>query len=259
MEWKVLDAPEFKLRDEGNGGFTGYASVFGNRDLAGEIVVKGAFVPHLAKFRQDGFVAVGHDWSALPVATVRDAYEDDIGLLVDVDYHSHGAAQDARRVQRERMERGKGVKLSIGYTVKRDRVTPEARLLEEIELHEVSLVTVPANPLASVLASKALDGDHLAFMEFLQAAETVVRGVPMRVEDRMHFRAAVKEGRMLSEPSLQQIAQVMEAMMSAHQMLADLVAAAKPKPKGDPSEDAKLFRQHMERQPRLRKLGVKTA
>lgn len=155
MEYKLIDA-QITIAPEGHGSLTGYASTFGNWDSVRERPVKGAFAPHLAAFLKDGFIAVGHDWAALPVATPTEATEDDHGLLLKADFHSTQDAQAARTVTNERLARGKSVKLSIGYEVLQDEYVDEGRLLKEIKLYEVSLVTVPANPMAGVTASKGL-------------------------------------------------------------------------------------------------------
>lgn len=156
--------PELKLYDEGSGSFSGYASTFGNLDRANEIVCKGAFAKTLEEFKASGFVAVGHDWGALPVATIKDAREDDRGLFIVAEFHSTPEAQQARTVVKERLERGKSCGLSIGYTVDRDeRGEKGERLLKELTLFEASLVTVPCNPQANATGVKGEHfGDHTA-------------------------------------------------------------------------------------------------
>ena len=47
--------------------------------------------------------------------------------------------------------------LSIGYEVVKAQRQPKQRVLETIELHEVSLVTFAANPAAKVTAYKNLE------------------------------------------------------------------------------------------------------
>lgn len=155
---KTCDIADLKLYEEedGSGYFTGYGSTFGNFDRVKEAVVKGAFKNTLDSFKQDGFIAVGHDWGALPVATVGEAYEDDKGLFIKGEFHSTPEAQAARAVVKERLERGKSVGLSIGYDVKDQEHTRNGTLLKELELFEVSIVTVPCNALANATGVKAL-------------------------------------------------------------------------------------------------------
>lgn len=157
MERKQSELVHAKMADEGAGGFSGYASTWNNVDYAGEIVTKGAFADCLARFKAEGFIAVQHEYSDLPVATVKDAYEDAKGLFIDCEFHSTDEAQKARTYMRERMERGKSVGLSIGYNIRREDMerTKEGTLLKRIDLWEVSIVTKPCNPLATATAAKS--------------------------------------------------------------------------------------------------------
>jgi HK97 family phage prohead protease len=152
---KVCELSDFKLLDEGSGSFSGYGSTFGTVDRAGEFVTKGAFLKSLPAFKENGFIAVGHDWDGLPVATISEAYEDAKGLFIKCDFHTTDEAQQARKWAQERMARGKSVGLSIGYSVKDSEPTKSGLALKEIELFEVSLVTVPCNPAANATSVKA--------------------------------------------------------------------------------------------------------
>ena len=154
LERKACAAPEFKLSDEGNGGFSGYASVFGLLDRQGEIVVKGAFAAGLAQFERDGFITLAHDWDMLPIGSIKTAHEDDQGLWIEAEFHSTPEAQACRTYTRERIQRRKSVGLSIGYWVRDDERTREARLLKAVDLTEVSIVSVPANPAAGANQAK---------------------------------------------------------------------------------------------------------
>lgn len=137
------------------GGFTGYASVFGNFDSAKEAVVKGAFQNCLQDFVKNGFVALNHDWSINPIGYVAKAVEDEKGLLVDVKFHSTPAAQEVRTVMQERAAAGKSTKMSIGYKVLKSEPTVEGRLLKELKLYEVSVVGVGANEQTSIVSVKS--------------------------------------------------------------------------------------------------------
>ena len=51
-EFKYLDVPlEIKMPNEEDGNFSGYASIFGNKDLGNDIVQRGAFLKSLGKKR----------------------------------------------------------------------------------------------------------------------------------------------------------------------------------------------------------------
>lgn len=135
------------------GVLTGYASVKQVRDRAGDEIAPGAYL-NLASLVEEGFGAVGHDLSRLPIATIEEATEDAHGLKVRMKFHTTDEAQAARTVVRERLERGKSVGLSIGYIVRSAERGRRGRRLTGIEVREVSIVTRPANPLAVVTSVK---------------------------------------------------------------------------------------------------------
>jgi len=126
----------------GSGVFVGYASLFGERDQSGDVVMPGAFAASLKKRRaSDVRMLFQHD-AAEPVGTWIDMHETPKGL--------HVTGRLDRNVQRGRelfsLLESKGLDgLSIGFrTVKarRDRASA-TRLLTEIDLWEISLVTFP--------------------------------------------------------------------------------------------------------------------
>lgn len=152
---KTLPIIDLKYTDVVNGGFAGYGSVFGNVDSYDDIVVAGAYTETLPDFLKNGFVSVGHKWADLPVATFSEAYQDDKGLYVVAEFHSDDYSQRARKVTAERIERGKGVGLSIGFSIKKGGASwamdeegqhTGIRLLSNLELFEVALVNMPSNP-----------------------------------------------------------------------------------------------------------------
>jgi HK97 family phage prohead protease len=155
LQRKMCDLAEFKLTDEGNGGFSGYGSVFSVLDRQGEIVAPGAFTDTLPQFEKEGFIAVSHDWDRLPVGSIKACRQDEKGLWIDAEFHSTPEAQACRTYVRERLQRGKSVGLSIGYWVRDDERTKDGRLLKQLDLAEVSVVTIPANPAAGAARAKA--------------------------------------------------------------------------------------------------------
>ncbi|HEX8221829.1 MAG TPA: HK97 family phage prohead protease [Chloroflexia bacterium] len=165
---------ELKGDDSGPGSFGMYLATWGNWDRVRPIPerpVKGAFAESLAAFVTDSMILWAHKDGNLPIATVRNAYEDDYGLWVEGDFHSTPEAQEVRTVMKERTERGKSVKASMGYiTRKHDYVPMEdknliaegittGRELKKIDLYEGSIVNIPANPLAAVGGVKSLLAD----------------------------------------------------------------------------------------------------
>jgi len=126
----------------GSGVFVGYASLFGERDQSGDVVMPGAFAASLKKRRAaDVRMLFQHD-AAEPVGTWIDMHETPKGL--------HVTGRLDRNVQRGHelfsLLESKGLDgLSIGFRTvraRRDRASA-ARLLTEIDLWEISLVTFP--------------------------------------------------------------------------------------------------------------------
>src|SRR6185503_11658301 len=106
LERKILALADAVTTNDGAGSFMGYASRWDERDAQGDIVIRGAYTETLPQFIQRGFIAWGHDWLT-PVATVREATEDDQGLLLTADFHSDDVSQRARQITTERLARGK--------------------------------------------------------------------------------------------------------------------------------------------------------
>jgi HK97 family phage prohead protease len=176
MERDWLDgAAEFKFADGdagARGEFMGYGSIFGNTDLGGDIVERGAFAATLAK-RDASDVAMlwGHDVRQVPIGKWLDMREDDRGLQVrgqltlDIPQarNVHAALKD-----------GTVKGLSIGYRIppggaEMDR-GGKVRRIKSVDLFEVSVVTFPMNQRAQVARVKsaaALSVDEIKELEDL--------------------------------------------------------------------------------------------
>ncbi|MCB2067955.1 MAG: HK97 family phage prohead protease [Erythrobacter sp.] len=127
--------------------FAGYAALFGIADQARDTIQPGAFSRTLAERAQAGGAPLPLYWQHRPdqpIGTVELAEEDARGLRVvaRIDQpDSRGAsALLARQVSG----------LSFGYRARGYRRTAQGRVLEDIDLFEVSLVTQPLQPGARV-------------------------------------------------------------------------------------------------------------
>lgn len=136
-----------------DGRFVGYASVFGELDEGGDIVMPGAFTKSLAKrgtprvrmlFQHDPKEPVGH-WDVLR--------EDGFGLWVEGRLVPGVPRADAlRKLIEKRAIDG----LSIGFrTVRATREPGGHRKLWQIDLWEVSIVTFPMMDRARISAGGA--------------------------------------------------------------------------------------------------------
>ncbi|MFP4275729.1 MAG: HK97 family phage prohead protease [Paracoccaceae bacterium] len=150
----------------------GYASLFGQADQGGDVVAPGAYAASLKRLHAAGRrvkMLWQHD-PAQPIGVWDEVAEDSRGL------HVKGRLLEGVARAREAaalIEAGAIEGLSIGYRTKRASRAPEGgRLLAELELWEVSLVTFPMLPAARV-ASKAGAGREtcMAWREMAQAVE----------------------------------------------------------------------------------------
>jgi len=140
-----------------DGTFSGYAAIFGERDLGNDTILPGAFAASLAR-RGVGDVRMlfQHD-PAEPIGTWSDIAEDSRGL------HVTGRIATATARGREVLElmRARAIDgLSIGFRTVRARTdrTGGARLIVEADLWEISVVTFPMQPDARVDAVKGAPG-----------------------------------------------------------------------------------------------------
>ncbi|PIE14591.1 MAG: HK97 family phage prohead protease [Rhodobacterales bacterium] len=128
----------------------GYASLFGACDQGGDIVEKGAYAASLKRSVAEGRnvkMLWQHD-PAQPIGIWDEVREDGKGLYVKGRLlDSVGKGREAAAL----IEAGAIDGLSIGYrTVRATKNDKGRRLLKELELWEVSLVTFPMLPSARV-------------------------------------------------------------------------------------------------------------
>ena len=145
------------------GSFEGYASTFGGpADRVGDVVMQGAFAKTLPTFLRDGVIHWSHDF-ATPVGWPTAAREDNHGLYIAGRFHDTPAGKTARTVTSERLAAGMSMGLSIGYKVEDYAFRDDgARLLNAVELLEVSIVTLPANAAATVTDVKCIQCSQTA-------------------------------------------------------------------------------------------------
>ena len=134
--------------------FEGHGSIFGNEDLGGDVVIPGAFQRSLAAHRKANSLPQMfwmHDPSRVPGKWLSMS-EDDSGLKVKGILADTPLGNEIHTLLQ--MDAVKG--LSIGYrTIDQDFDDDGRRLLKEIELWEVSVVSLPMNPLAQVAHAKS--------------------------------------------------------------------------------------------------------
>lgn len=200
------------------GEFLGYASVFGNKDSYGDVVVKGAFADTLGVWAKSGNtlpVLWGHDMADpfANIGAVIEAKEDDHGLLVKgrLDLENPKAKQVYRLIKGRRVSQ-----MSFAYDVeegsfieKKDDAGHDDSYYElrKLKLYEVSVVPIGANQETEVLAVKAA-----------------------RVAD------AVKAGRVLSSKNEKALSDAYSQLTEAAKVIGDVLALVQS---ADPAEEGK--------------------
>jgi len=161
---------------EKTGEISGYASVFGHRDQGGDVVKKGAYGASLAALKSKAR-AVKMLWQhdpAQPIGIWDEVREDAKGLFVRGRFLTdvQKGAEALALVQAGAIDG-----LSIGYrTVRAEKDAKGHRLLHELELWEVSLVTFPMLPEARVggVADAKADDLMLQLADAFEEARTMM-------------------------------------------------------------------------------------
>lgn len=139
------------------GGFSGYASVFGIRDRNGDIVEKGAFSIFLESVYSGTAKMPKLLWQhdvALPIGYIDIIREDGYGLYIEgTILRELQKGQEAYHLARNHAIDG----FSIGYNVVKSAPIPGGHRLLQVELLEVSLVTLAANEKSIITEIKNLE------------------------------------------------------------------------------------------------------
>jgi HK97 family phage prohead protease len=131
------------------GTFEGRASVYGNVDSYGDVVMPGAFSKTLQEHGNRIVILSQHDPAqSIGIAELRDE-SDGLHVRGQLALEVSKAAEEYAR-----LKAGLISGISIGYETIRESFKGAVRELREIRLWEVSLVTFPANSAARVTAVK---------------------------------------------------------------------------------------------------------
>lgn len=157
MELLFKHVPLVEVKALGEREFEGYGAVFLNADLGGDVIMPGSFAESITQKKHDGDWPPPMFWMhdpALVPGVWKEIEEDRKGLYV------RGALLDTPLGNEKRAQlASKAIRgLSIGY---RNAGKPEYdndgnRLLRQIDLWEISLVSLAMNPMAQVTAAKTI-------------------------------------------------------------------------------------------------------
>jgi hypothetical protein len=158
-------SPEFFIKSSkpDNTVIIGYASVFEVTDNQNDIISKGAFKnseSHNVKLLWQ------HDVTK-PIGVIKYLAEDDYGLKIEAEINNKTLlGAEASALIKQKAVSG----LSIGFTIKSSDYNLQGlRVIDEVELMEISIVTFPANSMAGIsqIKQQAMDSTLLDELEQL--------------------------------------------------------------------------------------------
>lgn len=150
--------------NEGGTSFEGYAAVFGNIDLGGDKIVKGAFAETLSKRYPDDGAGIPVYWNHntddpfANIGVTSKAVEDDHGLLVSVPVDT---STDYGKQVAKLLKEGRVTQMSFAFDVKDGAFVDsddEGSFYElrKLDLFEVSVVPIGMNQATEITSVKAL-------------------------------------------------------------------------------------------------------
>jgi hypothetical protein len=159
---------ELKAYDDNSneeyGMFEGYGSVFGNKDLGNDVIEKGAFTKSIKRRTNKGVKLLYQHKSDMPIGVFDEIKEDDHGLVVK---GRLALKTQAGAEAYELLKMGALDGLSIGFKINPSEVSYDRRankrIIKEVDLMEVSLVTFPMNPQATV---RSVKGQEISIREW---------------------------------------------------------------------------------------------
>ena len=150
--------------DKNYGTFEGYGSVFGNKDLGNDVIEAGEFAKSLKKRKPQNVKLLYQHKSDMPIGVFDEIKEDEHGLVVK---GRLALKTQAGAEAYELLKMGALDGLSIGFRVNPKEVSYDKRgnkrIIKEVDLMEVSLVTFPMNPQATV---RSVKGEEISIREW---------------------------------------------------------------------------------------------
>jgi len=184
--------------DEQQGMFSGYGSIFNNKDLGNDVVMQGAFAQSIGRKGAKAVKLLYQHKQDEPIGIFDEIIEDRKGLKVKGRLAM--GTQRGREVY-ELMKMGAIDGLSIGY-----RVEPKGyhydekrkrRYLKSVDLMEISAVTFPMNPRARIQAVKGAERTVRDWEQFLRdegsLSRTEAKAAASAVSKALEQWDAVKE------------------------------------------------------------------
>jgi len=171
VEHDILDLEcEYKeMEAEDDGSFEGYASVFNNKDLGNDVIRQGAFAKTITGRKASSIKLLYQHKTDEPIGVIDSLEEDKRGLKIKGRLAM--GTQKGREVF-ELMKMGALDSMSIGYRLQPDGYKYDdknkRRVIKEVDLMEVSMVTFPMNPKAKITKVKLAEMDAREIEAYLR-------------------------------------------------------------------------------------------
>jgi hypothetical protein len=172
--------------------FEGYGSVFGNVDLGGDVIAPGAFTKSLKRYQKEQSLPLmfwAHDPAQVP-GMWTEMSEDSRGLYVKGVLADTQLGNEVRTLLGMKAVRG----LSIGFSVpaKGIEYDDDLRVIKEADLWEVSVVSLPMNPRATVTMAKTRLSAAGEYVPTVQELAAIKRELEAWFRSRGFTKAAAK-------------------------------------------------------------------
>lgn len=201
---KAKDVKTSEEEAEGRmmGYIEGYASTYGNTDLGGDVVEKGAFTQTLLHNNSRIPLLRDHEYTTDALMGVAYLSDDEKGLpfkaMMDL---SDPAVASVYGKIKMMAEHGLKMGVSIGYnTIKSEPGDKGVRRLKELALHEISITPFPMNTEAVITSAKARKAKYAAKADRWSKSVTRRKAVtvpqdatPALVEELKSILTIVKE------------------------------------------------------------------
>lgn len=161
---------------------SGYAAVFGNKDKAGDILIKGCFSKSIQdrgpeSAANDKIIVLWmHDMNE-PIGRLTVLYEDDKGLYFEAPIDDVPRGNQAIK----QLESGTLNQFSIGYQYVWENCEYDAEkdafMVKEVKLHEISVVSIGCNGETEYLGLKSIEDAEKAYEKLNAEISEVCSGL----------------------------------------------------------------------------------
>lgn len=173
----------FEMKANDNGTIEGYFSTYDKTpDSYGDIIEPGAFTGTIARRKETGHpfpLCFNHDFSAV-IGAVNNIEERENGPFIEASFLDTQQAQDVRKM----LLSGAIYQFSFAYEILKRRSPTEeeekagvTNVLTELEVFEISVVTVPANQNAVATEVKSVETELKAGRRNSKKDEDVIKQI----------------------------------------------------------------------------------